>query len=231
MKLTPFTTLLTSLSVLFCFGCSSPASESAVELDTDQQKTLYAIGVALSQQLEPFALTEEELKAVSAGIADGVTKRPHKVDMKTFGPMIAELAQSRMEVVKERQTEVGKAFEEKAAAEEGAVKTESGAIVIAMTEGTGPTPKTTDTVKVHYHGTLIDGSVFDSSVDRGIPATFPLGNVIKCWTEGLQKVKVGGKARLVCPADVAYGDRGSPPRIKPGATLVFEVELLKIVKQ
>ena len=136
-----------------------------------------------------------------------------------------------MEVVKERQTEVGKAFEEKAAAEEGAVKTESGAIVIAMTEGTGPTPKTTDTVKVHYHGTLIDGSVFDSSVDRGIPATFPLGNVIKCWTEGLQKVKVGGKARLVCPADVAYGDRGSPPRIKPGATLVFEVELLEIVKQ
>ena len=92
-------------------------------------------------------------------------------------------------------------------------------------------PTAADTVKVHYHGTLIDGSVFDSSVDRGTPATFPLNGVIKCWTEGLQKIKVGGKARLVCPADVAYGDRGSPPKIKPGSTLVFEVELLEIVKK
>lgn len=92
-------------------------------------------------------------------------------------------------------------------------------------------PTAADTVKVHYHGTLIDGSVFDSSVDRDIPATFPMNGVIKCWTEGLQKIKVGGKARLVCPADVAYGDRGSPPKIKPGSTLVFEVELLEIVKK
>ena len=127
--------------------------------------------------------------------------------------------------------EIGKEFEDKAAAEEGATKTESGAIVIPISEGTGPMPTAGDTVKVHYHGTLIDGSVFDSSVDRKTPATFPLNGVIKCWTEGLQKIKVGGKARLVCPADVAYGERGSPPRIKPGATLVFEVELLEIVKQ
>jgi FKBP-type peptidyl-prolyl cis-trans isomerase FkpA/FKBP-type peptidyl-prolyl cis-trans isomerase FklB len=86
-------------------------------------------------------------------------------------------------------------------------------------------------VKVHYIGTLADGTVFDSSVQRGQPATFPLGNVIKCWSEGVQKIKVGGKSRLVCPANLAYGERGSPPVIKPGATLVFEVELLEIVKQ
>jgi FKBP-type peptidyl-prolyl cis-trans isomerase FkpA/FKBP-type peptidyl-prolyl cis-trans isomerase FklB len=85
-------------------------------------------------------------------------------------------------------------------------------------------------VKVHYHGTLVDGTVFDSSVQRGEPVTFALDGVIKCWTEGVQQMKVGGKARLVCPADTAYGDRGAPPRIKPGATLVFEVELLEIVK-
>ena len=151
--------------------------------------------------------------------------------MQTYGPKIAELGQSRVSAVRDQQVGLGKAFEAEAAAEEGAMKTASGAIVIPINAGTGPMPTAADTVKVHYHGTLIDGSVFDSSVDRDTPATFPLNGVIKCWTEGLQKIKVGGKARLVCPADVAYGDRGSPPRIKPGSTLVFEVELLEIVKK
>ena len=102
-------------------------------------------------------------------------------------------------------------------------------VITTLKPGTGPSPKATDKVKVHYHGTLTDGTVFDSSVQRGQPATFALNSVIKCWTEGVQQMKVGGKSRLVCPADVAYGDRGAPPRIKPGATLVFEVELLEIV--
>lgn len=222
--------VLIGLLALVSFGCSRTQAPAA-ELETDEQKTLYAVGIALSQQLDAFALTEDELETVTAGIADGVMKRPQKVEMQTYGPKIGELAQSRMVAVRERQMQSGKAFEGTAAAEEGAMKTASGAIVISITEGTGPTPTAADTVKVHYHGTLIDGSVFDSSVDRGIPATFPMNGVIKCWTEGLQKIKVGGKARLVCPADVAYGDRGSPPRIKPGSTLVFEVELLEIVKK
>ena len=81
---------------------------------------------------------------------------------------------------------------------------------------------------MHYHGTLRDGTVFDSSVERGTPATFPLNRVVPCWTEGLQKIKVGGKAKLVCPSSIAYGDRGAPPKIKPGAPLVFEVELIGI---
>jgi FKBP-type peptidyl-prolyl cis-trans isomerase FkpA len=222
--------LLAGLMALAIVGCSRNQSPAA-ELETDEQKTLYAIGIALSQQLEAFALTEEELETVKAGIEDGTLNLPHKVDMQTYGPKIGELAQSRMSSVRDRQMETGKTFEAEAAAEEGATKTESGAIVIPIKEGTGPMPTAADTVKVHYHGTLIDGSVFDSSVDRDIPATFPMNGVIKCWTEGLQKIKVGGKARLVCPADVAYGDRGSPPRIKPGSTLVFEVELLEIVKK
>ena len=97
-----------------------------------------------------------------------------------------------------------------------------------LVEGSGPSPTRSDVVKVHYHGTFPDGAVFDSSVDRGQPATFPLNRVIPCWTQGVAQMKVGGKAKLICPPNVAYGPRGAPPRIPPNATLHFEVELLGI---
>jgi FKBP-type peptidyl-prolyl cis-trans isomerase FkpA len=117
------------------------------------------------------------------------------------------------------------------AQEKGAKKLDSGVIYIEEKAGTGDSPKATDKVKVHYTGKLTDGTVFDSSVERGQPATFPLNQVIKCWTEGVVQMKPGGKAKIVCPSDVAYGDRGAPPKIKPGSTLVFDVELLEIVKE
>jgi FKBP-type peptidyl-prolyl cis-trans isomerase FkpA len=118
---------------------------------------------------------------------------------------------------------------EKAAAEKGAVKTASGMVFRSLKDGTGPSPKETDIVRVHYRGTFPDGKEFDSSIARGQPAEFPLNRVIKCWTEGVQKMKVGGKAKLTCPASVAYGERGTPGGpIPPNATLVFEVELLGI---
>lgn len=121
------------------------------------------------------------------------------------------------------------AYKEAAAKEPGAVKTPSGLIFRTLSPGDGPGPKATSVVKVHYQGTFIDGTVFDSSIQRGEPAEFPLDAVIKCWTEGLQRMKVGEKAKLVCPPGIAYGDRGSSS-IPPGSTLVFEVELLQIVK-
>jgi FKBP-type peptidyl-prolyl cis-trans isomerase FkpA len=118
---------------------------------------------------------------------------------------------------------------DKAAAEKGAVKTPSGLVYRSLKEGTGPQPKDTDVVRVHYRGTLPDGTEFDSSLKRGEPAEFPLNRVIKCWTEGVQKMKVGGKAKLTCPPDLAYGERGAGGgKIPPNATLVFEVELLGI---
>ena len=104
----------------------------------------------------------------------------------------------------------------------------SGLVIEHLKEGSGANPTAASTVTVHYHGTLEDGTVFDSSVQRGQPATFPLSRVIPCWTEGVQKIKVGGKARLTCPAEIAYGTRGSPPVIPPNATLIFEVELFEI---
>ncbi len=115
------------------------------------------------------------------------------------------------------------------AAEPGAVRSESGLVYRSLRDGTGPSPVAIDVVRVHYRGTLPDGTEFDSSYKRGTPASFPLTRVIKCWTEGVQKMKVGGKAQLTCPAALAYGDKGAGGLIKPGATLRFEVELLAIV--
>src|SRR6266699_3872999 len=121
-----------------------------------------------------------------------------------------------------------KAYLDKAAAEPGATKTASGLIYREPTPGTGASPRATDTVKVNYRGTLVDGTEFDSSYKRNEPIQFPLNRVIPCWTEGVQKMKVGGKSRLVCPSTIAYGEQGSPPAIPGGATLIFEVELLGI---
>jgi FKBP-type peptidyl-prolyl cis-trans isomerase FkpA len=116
-----------------------------------------------------------------------------------------------------------------AAAEPGAVTTPSGLVYRALKEGTGASPTAADVVKVHYRGTLADGTEFDSSIKRGQPAEFPLGRVIKCWTEGVQRMKVGGKAKLTCPAATAYGERGVGP-IPPNSDLTFEVELVGIEK-
>jgi FKBP-type peptidyl-prolyl cis-trans isomerase FkpA len=120
------------------------------------------------------------------------------------------------------------AYLEKAAAEPGAIKTPSGLVYRELRPGTGESPRATDTVKVHYKGTLVDGTEFDSSYKRNEPTQFPLNRVIPCWTEGVQKMKVGGKSQLVCPSSLAYGDAGSPPVIPGRATLIFEIELLGI---
>jgi FKBP-type peptidyl-prolyl cis-trans isomerase FkpA/FKBP-type peptidyl-prolyl cis-trans isomerase FklB len=217
--------------MIVLLGGTSAGTAGAADPSTDDQKTMYALGMIISQSLAPFALTESELDFVRAGMTDGVLKKTPKVDLPTYGPKVNQVQQARAAAQAETEKKAGAAYIEKAAKEAGAKKTESGAIVTTMKEGKGEHPKATDTVKVHYHGTLIDGTVFDSSVKRGEPATFPLNQVIKCWTEGLQLMKVGGKSKLVCPSAIAYGDRGSPPTIKPGATLVFEVELLEIAKK
>ena len=203
---------------------------AAPELKTEEQKTLYALGLLISRSLGSFSLSEAELAVVQAAVADGVLKREQKVDLQVYGPKVQELQTARLAVSSATEKKAGQGYLDKAATEKGAVRTASGLIVTTIKPGTGPSPKPTDTVKVHYHGTLTDGTVFDSSVQRKEPASFPLNQVIPCWTEGVQTMKVGGKSRFVCPSTIAYGDRGAPPTIKPGATLVFEVELLEIVK-
>lgn len=203
------------------------ASAAGPALETDDQKTVYAVGLAIAQNLESFTLSKDEIELVLLGIRDGIAKKP-QVEVGQFMPKIKQLQQARAAALMEVEKKESGAFLEKAAKEKGAEKTASGLIYLPVAAGTGESPKATDTVKVHYTGKLRDGSTFDSSVERGQPATFPLNRVIPCWTEGLQKMKVGGKARLFCPSNIGYGDRGSPPKIRGGAALVFDVELLGI---
>jgi len=219
---------IAALTLLALLAGVVPALAADPTLQTEDQKTLYALGLALSRNLAPFSLTEADLEVLEAGLQDGILGKEPKVDLQQYGAKIQELAKARQAKVAEAEKEKAKAYLAKAEKEPGAKKTASGLVYTETKPGTGESPKATDKVKVHYHGTLTDGTVFDSSVDRGQPASFPLNGVIKCWTEGVAMMKVGGKSRLVCPSDIAYGDRGSPPKIMPGATLVFDVELLEI---
>lgn len=205
-----------------------PAKDATKAAPNDEE-TIRGIGRMMAQNLSTYGLSEKEFELLVAGMREGLFKPEIKFNAQEMMPKIQAFSQARQKLAAEKEKKESEAYLAKAATEKGAVKTESGMIYLEMKPGTGDSPKATDRVKVHYHGTLRDGTVFDSSVDRGQPATFPLNGVIKCWTEGVQKMKVGGKSKLVCPSDIAYGDRGAPPKIKPGAALTFEVELLEIV--
>lgn len=203
-------------------GGSSPKS--------DDDKKIYAVAYETGKKLQIFQLTDGELAVFRKGLNDGLKDAKSEVDVRQQLVGISELIQKRSAQYAEKEKKESEGFLAKEGKEANTEKTPSGLLYRETKAGTGPTPVASDKVKVHYHGTLRDGTVFDSSRDRGTPATFPLNGVIPCWTEGVQKMKVGGTAIFVCPADIAYKDRGAPPNIKPGAALKFEVELIEIVK-
>jgi FKBP-type peptidyl-prolyl cis-trans isomerase FkpA len=216
-----------TVACVLTLGLCAAVVADAQTLNTDQDKTLYALGLAIGNNVKDFKLSPSELALVTAGLSDAVQGKQPKVDIQTYGPKLQELAQSRASAAADTEKKASGAFLEKMSKEPGAVRSPTGVIYIPVKVGTGASPKADSTVKVHYHGTLRDGTVFDSSVQRGEPISFPLNGVIPCWTEGVQKMKVGGKAKLVCPSEQAYGDRGQGP-IPGGAALMFEVELLAI---
>jgi FKBP-type peptidyl-prolyl cis-trans isomerase len=195
----------------------------------DEEKALYGVGLALANNLEVFALSPAELETVIKGLRDGVAHKPRFTPDEKLNASINELARSRKSAADAKEAAAGPEYLKKMAAAPGATKTASGAIVISQKAGGGATPAPTDKVKVHYVGKFIDGREFDSSYKRNAPAEFPLNGVIKCWTEALQAMKVGGKATVVCPSDIAYGPQGRPG-IPGNAVLTFDVELLDIVK-
>jgi len=214
--LRPLRVIAAGLALVFAVA-AQPAVSQAIE----HEASFYQLGVAVGRSLTEFQLSEEELAIVQKGllaVVHGETvPEPSEEDMKR----LSELRNKRVAAI-------NASLLAKLKNEEGARVQESGLIYFELEGGSGPRPGASDTVKVHYHGTLANGAVFDSSVVRGEPAEFPLNRVIACWTEGVGMMKLGGKSKLVCPPGIAYGDRGAPPTIPGGAVLTFEVELLEI---
>ena len=209
-------------------GTAMPAAAEDVKVESDIEKAIYLIGVDFAQRLQPLYLTEAEVAIVARGLRDQVAGKAMPLDPQVYGPKLTSLQEERAKNALTIEAPKAAAYIEEQAKQPGAKQTESGLIFTEVSEGSGASPATGSKVSVHYTGTLRDGRVFDSSVTRGQPAEFVIGQVIKCWNEALPMMKVGSKARLVCPAAIAYGDGGVPGAIPPGAVLTFEVELLSV---
>jgi FKBP-type peptidyl-prolyl cis-trans isomerase FkpA len=192
---------------------------------TDEQKAFYTLGLEIGRSLGSFNPDKKELQQIEKGISDQLFGKPAIEIGPDSQKLIRDLATKRHEAMAKKNKVSADAFMAKTAKEKGAQKLANGILFFNEKEGTGATPKATDQVKVNYRGTLPNGTEFDSSYKRKQPAEFPLNRVIPCWTEGLQHVKVGGKAKLVCPPAQAYGENGRPG-IPPNSPLVFEIELL-----
>jgi FKBP-type peptidyl-prolyl cis-trans isomerase FkpA len=224
--------------ILAGFAVVGTACAAEPELKTEDDKTIYALGLFLANrgQLTAFGLTAPELEMLKAGLSDGATGKTPKVDLQTYLPKIQALAQQKMAaagaVTAAAEKKKGKDYLDKiTTAKPGLKKTGTGLVMDITAEGTGKSPVPTDRVKVNYKGTTTDGKVFDSSEKHGGPyETAVSGDIIKCWTEALEFMKPGGKATIYCPSDLAYGDQGRGPDIPPGAMLIFDLELVEIVK-
>lgn len=224
-------TLLLVVMTFILAACEQGGGPDAksISLKSEDDKTFYAMGFMLGSNLQRLKLTDHEMQALYKGLVASAKGDKAEVELQIYQPKIQTMFKARMEKVAKGEKEAGKKYlEDYLKKNKNAKKTESGLVYEILKEGEGKAPKAEDTVEVHYHGTLINGEVFDSSVDRGKTIQFPLNRVIKGWTEGLQLLKEGGKIRLVIPSELGYGEAGAPPKIPGGATLIFEVELFKV---
>ena len=210
---------------------------SSADLESFEGRSSYAVGVDIGNNLAQTGV-ELELAGVVAGLSDVLEGREPKLTNEEIGEVLQELS-TRMQTAQQQQFEEattqnvaeGAAYLEENGQRDGVTTTASGLQYEVLTQGTGARPSATDQATVNYRGTLVDGTEFDSSYERGEPATFPINQVIAGWTEALQLMPVGSKYRFVIPSDLGYGERGSGPVIGPNATLIFEVELLSISGQ
>lgn len=221
-----------AVATLFALGVHA---QDKLDLKDTKQRVGYAIGLDIGANLKRQEL-DLDPKALAAGISDAfggkrqITEEEAKQVLNDFRTQMMAKMEAKEKGAGDKNTKDGEIFLAANAKKEGVKSTASGLQyrVIKPGDGKGKSPKATDTVKVHYHGTLIDGSVFDSSVDRGEPISFPLNNVIPGWTEGLQLMKEGDKYQFVIPGKLAYGEQSPSPKIGPNSTLIFDVELLAV---
>lgn len=221
--------LVALVSAALLAGCNG---EKQVVLETNIDKMSYGIGMSMARSVkgQPIEINNE---AMLAGLQDVLNDKPEQLEEDVIREAFAAVREEQMEKQKieaENAVKQGEEYLAENAKKEGVKATESGLQYEVITAGEGDSPAATDTVEVHYHGTLIDGTVFDSSIDRGEPAKFPVNRVISGWTEALQLMKVGDKWRLHIPAALAYGAQSPSPQIPANSALVFEVELLAIEK-
>jgi FKBP-type peptidyl-prolyl cis-trans isomerase FkpA len=198
-------------------------------LKTGSDKALYALGYGFGKNMQVFDLSKPEQEIIKKAMTEGLNDQKPLIPLETYGPKVNDLVNERRGRALEKKAVREKPYLDAAAKQKGAQVLPSGVVYIAEKEGTGAQPKGTDQVKVNYRGKLTSGFEFDSSYKRNQPLEFQLDKVIPCWTEGVQKMKVGGKARLVCPPKAGYGDRGElRAGITPGSVLDFDVELLEV---
>ncbi|WP_343333928.1 FKBP-type peptidyl-prolyl cis-trans isomerase [Draconibacterium aestuarii] len=216
-------------------SCQQGGGSSNVKMETSVDSVSYAIGVLVGannkKQLESApGSSEMSMEIMSAAFRAASLGEEAKLSEEEANAMVQRYFQEAGNREAQANLEEGNKFLEENKTREGVTTTESGLQYEVLTEGTGEKPTAADRVRVHYHGTLIDGTVFDSSVDRGEPAVFGVGQVIPGWTEALQLMPVGSKWKVYLPSDIAYGERGAGGEIGPNSALIFEVELLEIVK-
>jgi len=221
--------LVLGLGLVSCNKEGGQGAAGGPELKTDDDKTVYTIGTMFGEKLKTLNLSEREVELMVKGLRHAAMGAKPEADPQKFQMQVQQLFRTRMNAATDVNKKKGMEYLTKYLAD-GGKKTASGIGYKILKEGSGDFPGPKDTVEVHYHGTLTDGTVFDSSKTRGKTISFPLNRVIKGWTEGLQLVRPGGQIQLVIPSDLAYGDHGAPPKIPGGSTLVFDVELFKVTK-
>jgi len=219
------------IALASCANQGNMTETKLATLETEEQKVAYAIGMDIARNLSSSGIENLDANA----LAQGVDQMMNGSELLLGEAEAQEVIQNYFSALQEKKfagnIEAGKAFLAENKTKEGVVELPSGLQYQIITEGTGEKPGINDVVKTHYHGTLLDGTVFDSSVDRGEPISFPVSGVIAGWTEALQLMPVGSKWKLFIPSELAYGERGAGAQIGPHATLIFEVELLEVEKK
>lgn len=232
---TRFATALGLLGIALASACAGrgPAQHaSAVGLETEEDRTVYALGLLLAEKLEPYYLQDREVPLLQAGLTEGLLGRESRVEMDPqLRADVDLMAGKRQEAFLRPELEAAQALLDEAAEEEGAVRQPSGVVIRVIEPGDGPTPGRYDWVKVHYRGTLRDGTVFESTRERGEPVEMTPRLVFPCLSEALQLLPMGSRARVVCPPELAYGLQGAEPDVPPGAALDFDLELIEFSRR